>query len=100
MSCSSTLKEGHTRRTKTYKESNWKDYTSSCKELKAAIRKDGKQAFKFEILEWTMSRAMTTYREAQLIWSYNALSRKTLPNGDREFWNANVGAVKFLEPIK
>lgn len=43
---------------------------------------------------------MTTYLEAKYIWQYDALTRKTLPNGEREFWNANVGAVKFLEPLK
>lgn len=100
ISCSSVLKEGNKRRTKTYKESKWREYTSSCKELNAAIKKEGKNKFAFIILEWTMSRAMTTYLEAKYIWKYDALSRETLPNGERHFWNANVGSVKFLEPLK
>lgn len=100
ISVSNTLKEGHTRKTKTYKESDWRNYTSSCKELKAAIKKEGKDKFAFIIIQWTYSRAMTTYLEAKYIWQYDALTRKTLPNGEREFWNANVGAVKFLEPLK
>jgi len=99
-SCRSTLKEGNTRRTKTYKESDWKTYRSSCKELKAAIKKEGEQAFLFTILKWTTSRAMSSYLEVKLIWEHDALSRKTLPNGEREYWNGNAQAIKFLEPLK
>jgi hypothetical protein len=94
----SITEEGKKRKKKIYRESDWEKYTSSCKELKQFIRKEGVDSFVFRILAWTKSRSMTSYLEAKYIWKYDALSRQLLPNGERMFWNANVAAVRFIEP--
>lgn len=46
-----------------------------------------------------MSRAELTYREVELQWNNDVLSRDTLPNGERLWYNEAVGAIKFISPV-
>lgn len=45
------------------KQSNWRTYTSSSKELNALISQDGKDAFEFFILEQYMTRGAVSWAE-------------------------------------
>jgi len=90
--------EGKSRRVKTIKESDWKNYTSSCKELNDDIKKHGKEAFTFVIYDWVYGKGMLTYREVQEQWLSEVLSREEIESGERLWYNGNIGAVKFIKP--
>jgi hypothetical protein len=90
--------EGKSRRVKTTKESDWRTYTSSCKELNDDIKKHGKEAFTFVIYDWVYGKGMLTYREVQEQWLSEVLSREETESGERLWYNGNIGAVKFIKP--
>lgn len=46
-----------------------------------------------------MTRGELTYREVELQWNNNVLSRDTLANGERKWYNEAIGAIKFIAPI-
>ena len=89
---------GKLRKVTTTKESDWKNYTSSCKELNDDIELFGKERFTFVIMEWVFGKGMLTYREVQEQWYNEVLSREETPDGERLWYNGNIGAVKFLKP--
>jgi hypothetical protein len=41
---------------------------------------------------------MLTYREVQEQWQCEVLSRDETADGERLWYNGNIGAVKFLKP--
>ena len=90
--------EGKSRRVKTVKESAWRVYTSSCKELNDDIKKYGKETFTFVIYDWVIGKGMLTYREVQEQWLSEVLSREEIESGERLWYNGNIGAVKFIKP--
>jgi hypothetical protein len=99
ISVSTKLPPGKSRRVKSYKESDWRGYTSSCRELLDDISLYSKEAFTFVIYDWCMGRGILTYRECQEQWDNEVLSRVTNEDGDERLWyNGNIGAVKFLKP--
>ena len=55
--------KGKTRNRIEYKESDWKTYTGSSKELNEDIVKFGKENFNFTILEWCGSKWELGYKE-------------------------------------
>jgi hypothetical protein len=55
--------KGKTRNRIDYKESDWKTYTGSSKELNEDIAKFGKENFNFTILEWCGSKWELGYKE-------------------------------------
>jgi hypothetical protein len=65
--CSSRVKrkplKGKTRNRIDHKESDWKTYTGSSKELNDDIAKHGKENFTFTILEWCGSKWELGYKE-------------------------------------
>jgi hypothetical protein len=98
ISVSRKLKSGSTRRTVTRKESDWRSYQSSCRELLNDIEKYGPEAFTFVIYKWCFGAGDLTYSEVHEQWQCEVLSRHELPNGERVWYNGNIGAVKFLKP--
>jgi hypothetical protein len=92
------LKPGAKRKTVTRKESDWKKYTSSCTELNDDIKLYGIDNFVFIIYDWVYGKGMLTYREVQDQWYFEVLSREETPDGERLWYNGNIGAVKFLKP--
>ena len=98
VSVSRKLKPGATRRTVTYKESDWRTYLSSCRELLGDIELYGKDSFTFVIYRWCIGPGDLTYSEVEEQWECKVLSRDELPNGERVWYNGNIGAVKFLKP--
>lgn len=46
-----------------------------------------------------MTRGELTYREVELQWQEDVLSRDTLANGERKWYNEAIGAIKFISPV-
>lgn len=90
--------KGKTRRRKKVKESNWRNYTGSCKELNEDIKKFGKENFTFEILEFNTSKAENNYSELRYQIFYNVLD-KVDEDGNREFYNQNI-ALRYYPSEK
>lgn len=77
-----------------YKESDWKKYTSSSKELNEQIKIKGMDNYKFEILSLHSTKSSLYYAEvkAQVM---EDVMRIRLPDGTKKFFNGQIGAVKF-----
>jgi hypothetical protein len=79
------------------KESDWKTYTSSSKELNASIILNGKENYKFLIVSLHKTKGSLHYKEVEMQISEDVL-RKKLDNGLRKYYNGNISAVKFYPP--
>jgi hypothetical protein len=91
---------GRVNRVVTRKESDWKNYQTSCKEIHEDIALYGLDNFSFIIYKWCMGPGDLTYSEVQEQWAEEVLSRTTTESGDERLWyNGNIGAVKFLKPV-
>lgn len=62
-------------------ETNWREYTSSSRELNEDILKYGKENFKFEILELCDSKFTLAYKEAKIQFEKEVLLRDDYYNG-------------------
>lgn len=76
------------------KDSDWRDYTSSCVPLQEAIQEQGKDKFAFRILSLCSGRCQLTYEEQQMQFTHDVLRAK-LPNGERKYWNRTIGHFLF-----
>ncbi len=83
------------RKKKKAKESDWLTYTSSSKELNQDIKNFKKNNFKFEILQVYKTRGGLVYGEANIQHKLDVLTACDL-HGDREFYNGQIGAIKFI----
>lgn len=63
------------------KESDWKTYTGSSKELNNDIEKYGKENFTFVILEWCSSKFELGYKEIKLQLHHDVLLKECFYNG-------------------
>ena len=83
--CISRLKrkplKGKTRNRIDTKQSDWKTYTGSSKELNEDILKYGKENFTFEILEWCGSKWELGYKEIKKQLEYDVLLNEQFYNG-------------------
>lgn len=91
--------KGRKNRKKIIKESNWKKYTGSSKQLNNDIEEFGKDQFKFIIESLHETRGSLFYAEVEKQVKENVL-RETLDNGDRRYYNGHIGSVKFLPPME
>jgi hypothetical protein len=98
ISVSRTKIPGSKRRRVTTRESDWRSYTTSCRELLDDIELYGLGAFTFVIYKWCAGPGDLTYSEVQEQWANEVLSRDVTPEGERLWYNGNIGAVKFLKP--
>lgn len=73
------------------KESNWKTYFGSCKELQEDIKKYGEQYFVREILEFCHSKRYMTYCEVKYQFKYEVLENDSY-NGNimSKFYKGNI----------
>jgi len=78
----------------TYKESDWKKYTGSCKALNEQIALKGIGNYRFEICSLHKTKASLYYAEvkAQVM---EDVMRIRLADGTKKFYNGQIGAVKF-----
>lgn len=79
---------------KCWRESNWKVYTGSSKNLLKHISEHDVSEYTFEIIEICTSRGELTYCEARAQWDARVLEA-TLPDGSYEYFNGQIGACKF-----
>lgn len=63
------------------KESDWKTYTGSSKELNEDIIKYGKENFTFTILEWCESKFELGYKEIKLQLLHDVILKECYYNG-------------------
>lgn len=80
-------------------ESDWRSYTGSCAPLTADIKEFGKENFRFRIFKQYKYRGNVMYYEAHYQHRYNVLTERD-ENGDRTWYNGNIGAIKFIPKIE
>lgn len=73
--------KGKTRNRIDQKQSDWKTYTGSSKELNEDIAKYGKENFSFIILEWCNSKFELGYKEIKLQLLNDVLLKECYYNG-------------------
>ena len=83
--CQSVLKrrplKGKKNKRHEIKETDWRSYTSSSRELNEDIERYGKESFKFEIIEVCDSKFALAYREAKIQFEEEVLLRDDYYNG-------------------
>jgi hypothetical protein len=65
--------KGKTRRRRSIKQSDWKTYYGSNKELNEDVEREGKENFSREIVKLCASKGECAYLEAKLQFEYNVL---------------------------
>jgi hypothetical protein len=63
------------------RETDWREYTSSSRELNEDILALGKENFTFEIILWCESKFMLAYEEAKIQFKEEVLLREDYYNG-------------------
>lgn len=81
-------------RNKNGKDSNWKTYTSSSKDLNFDIEKLGKDQFLFEIVGIYENKESLSEAEINEQEDRNVLYEK-FESGERKYYNRNIHGVKF-----
>ena len=81
-------------RTKNGKDSNWKNYTSSSKDLNYDIEKLGKDQFLFEIISLYENKESLSEAEIKEQEARNVLYEK-FESGERKYYNRNIHGIKF-----
>jgi hypothetical protein len=81
---------GKKRRKVIRKDSNWRDYTGSSKQLNSDILKLGKKNFKFEILIMGETKGQVNYLEENIHHRYHVSVKK-------EFYNDCIGPRRFAK---
>jgi hypothetical protein len=76
------------------KESDWKEYCSSCEPLQEAILERGKGQFAFQILALCSGKCELSYTEQALQFGHDVL-RATLPNGEHRFYNRTIAHFNY-----
>jgi Putative endonuclease segE, GIY-YIG domain len=71
------------------KEAKWRDYWSSCDELKEDIKREGQDKFVREIVKLCETKGQLTFSEVEHQIKQDVLTAR-LPNGEFAFYNQNV----------
>ena len=87
--------EGRKNRKITIKESDWKSYNSSCKDLKEDIEFLGIDNFSFRILSVHKTKGETNYEEVAQQFKRDVL-KSVLSCGTREYYNSNILSRYFI----
>jgi len=77
------------------KETNWKRYAGSSKHVTEDIKIFGKDNFEFILLEFYNTRGGLNYAEIAFQIKCDVMTAK-LPDGERQFYNGQVGAVRWI----
>lgn len=80
---------GSTKRRRVTSESNWKNYYGSCDELKADVKKYGRDAFIREILSIHRTPGRVNYEETRQLFLHDVLT-KALTDGTPAYYNSNI----------
>ena len=76
------------------KDSDWRDYTSSCEPLNDAIAERGKSDFTFRILQLCSGKCELSYSEQAIQFTQDVL-RARLPNGEHKFYNRTIAHFNY-----
>ena len=87
---------GRKNRKKVIKESDWKTYTGSCKELNEEITEIGKEQYKFVIIKLCKTKRELGYTETELQIKNDVLTSK-FSDGIRKYYNSNIMNRWFTE---
>ena len=71
------------------KDSDWREYCSSCEPLQEAIQDRGKADFTFTILRLCSGKCEMSYNEQALQFGHDVL-RALLSNGEHKFYNKTI----------
>ena len=55
--------------------------------------------YRFEVLHTVESKGILSYLEAREQWDRRVLEQR-LPNGERKYFNGQIGAIKFIPKFK
>ena len=88
-------KKGSTRRKVTRKESDWKQYVGSSKNLIRDIEKYGKENFSFHIISLGETKGQVNYLEENFQHKFDVLTSYN-SEGEKEFYNDSIGNRKFI----
>ena len=80
---------GTTRRRRVTSESNWQNYYGSSDELKADVKKYGRESFTREILSLHGTPGRVNYEETRQLFLHDVLT-KALDNGTPAYYNSNI----------
>lgn len=80
---------GRKNRTHYTKESSWRDYWSSCKELQEDVKKYGEENFVREVVRIYPNKAQLTMGEVELQFKSDVLTA-TLPDNSPAYYNRNI----------
>ena len=86
--------KGKKRKVRITKESDWKTYCSSSKEVQEDIRIHSEDNFLFHIISLHKTKQELDYAEAKLQWQLNVVSSK-LPDGTKAFYNKRTEVLRF-----
>ena len=81
------------------KESDWKTYTGSCKELNQEISTLGKDKFEFKILKFCKTKRELGYLETKIQFENDVLTSR-FDNGLRKYYNSNIMNRWFADEKK
>lgn len=82
------LKNGTKKTVKCRKQSDWKNYWSSCDELKKDIQEYSENTFTRDIICFTFSLTTHTYLENKYLYKYEVLE-------SNKFYNGNISSKLF-----
>ena len=91
--------KGKKRRQVTLKESDWKTYTSSSKEVNQAILDESKSMFQFHILSLHKTKQELDFAETKTQWQLDVLNAK-FADGTKMFYNGRVEVIRFNQWTK
>lgn len=89
--------KGRKNRKVVFKESDWKTYTGSSSNLNEAIKQKGMDNYRFQIESLHKTKASMSYAEVRKQILEDVLRAK-LPNGDKKYYNGQIGSVKYIPP--
>lgn len=79
------------------KESDWKTYTGSSKELNESITASGKENYTFYIESLHLTKGSLHYEEVR-VQIFEDVLRKKLDDGSKKYYNKNIAGIKFIPP--
>jgi len=82
--------------TKKQKESNWRSYTSSSKELNELINEYGPEWFHFEILQESCTKSCWSYSESNIMHKLDVLTAKDPVWEERIYLNRAINKVQWI----
>lgn len=81
-------------------DSDWKTYTGSSNELNDAIKQNGKDRYKFEIISLHKTKGSLAYAEVRRQIVENVLCQRMNDGTTRKYFNKYINAVKFIPPAE